>query len=390
MRHLPPCFARQRAATAALVALLLLACSKGNTPPVAGAPQALAVTVLEVQPQNLPTSIEVVAQTEGAKETEVRARVGGILVKRLYEEGSRVEAGQPLFQIDRAPYENALAETQAKAEQTAREAARLKGLFAQQAVSQKEHDDASSLNAVAQAALRQAQLNLSWTVVAAPVAGTSGRSLKSEGSLISVGDPGPLTSVYQSDPMWARFGISESDTASLPGGQLKPAMVSGVLLVLPDGSVYGKPGKINFMASTVDTGLGTRQLRAEFANPGGQLLPGQFVRVRLLVGERKNVFLVPQSAVVQTEQTRLVMLAGPDNKVTPRPVETAEWRGHDWVITKGLQAGDKVIVDHLMKLRPGASVAPHLPQAPPGHAPAAAKPAVAAASASGSSVPSKP
>ena len=367
MLPLPSLFTRPGAAlTIALVASVLSACSGSKTPPVPAAPPAaLPVTVIEARAQNLPTAIEVMASTEGAKETEVRSRVGGILVKRLYDEGSVVKAGQPLFQIDRAPYENALAQAQARAAQTVREASRLKGLLAKEAISQREYDDATTASAIAEAALREAQLNLSWTVVSAPVAGTTGRALKSEGSLISVADPTPLTSVYQSDPMWARFGLSESDTASLPGGQLKPGMVNAVELILPDGSLYGKPGKVNFLASTIDPTLGTRQLRAAFDNRRGELLPGQFVRVRLLIGERKNVFLVPQAAVVQTEHGRLVMLAGADDKVAPRPVETAEWRGQDWVITKGVQNGDRVIIDNVMKLRPGASVAPHAPQLAP-------------------------
>ena len=346
-----------------VVMFLVSACSRETAAPQATTPPPVPVTVVEMQPQNLPTTIELMAQTEGAKETEVRARVGGILLKRLYEEGASVKAGQPLFQIDPAPYELALAEVKAKAEQTTREEARLKGLLARQAISQKEYDDANSANAMAQAALRQAQLNLSWTTVTAPVSGISGRAIKSEGSLIGTADATPITSIYQMNPMWVRFGLSESDIASLPGGQLKAGMVRRVELILPDGSVYDKPGKINFLASTVDTTLGTQQLRAEFDNKDNRLLPGQFVRVRLQVGERAGVFLVPQAAVMQTEQARLVMLAGLDNKVVPRPVQTAEWQGKDWVITEGLQAGDKVIVDNLMKLRPGATVAPSAPQA---------------------------
>jgi len=350
---------------ASLAAMFLVsACSRETAAPQATTPPPpVPVTVVEVQPKNLPTTIELMAQTEGAKETEVRARVGGILLKRTYEEGASVKAGQPLFQIDPAPYELVLAEARAKAGQTAREEARLKGLLSRQAISQKEYDDANSANAVAQAALRQAQLNLSWTTVRAPVSGTSGRAIKSVGSLIGTADATPMTSIYQTNPMWVRFGLSESDTASLPGGRLKAGMVKQVELILPDGSVYDKSGKINFMAATVDTTLGTQQLRAEFDNKDGRLLPGQFVRVRLQVGDRPGVFLVPQAAVMQTEQARLVMVAGPDNKVVPRPVETAEWQGKDWVITKGLQAGDKVIVDNLMKLRPGATVAPSAPQA---------------------------
>lgn len=348
-------------------------CSRDSAP-AAPAPQALPVTVLEARPTKLPTVIEVTAQTEGAKETEVRARVGGLLMKKLYVEGAPVRQGQPLFQIDRAPYENALAEAQAKADQTAREDARLKALFASQAVSQKEADDAASANAIAQATLRQARLNLTWTTVVAPVGGVSGRAAKSEGSLISTTDVTALTSIYQNDPMWVRFGLSELDTEALPGGQLKPEMVRGVQLLLPNDKVYDKPGRINFLASAIDPTLGTQQLRSEFDNREGKLLPGQYVRIRLLVGERDNVYLVPQAAVLQTEQGRLVMLAGPDDKVAPRPVKTAEWRGQDWVITQGLQPGDRVIVDNLMKLRPGAPVAPHGPQAPgtPPAAPSAA------------------
>jgi len=366
----------QRTAIATLVAAALLAaCSGGADAPAKGAaPQALPVTVIEAQPQRLPVALELMGQTEGAKETEVRARVGGILVKRLYEEGAPVKAGQELFQIDRVPYEIALADAKARAEQTAREEARLKGLLAQDAVSRKEYDDAATNNATAQAALRQAELNLSWTTVVAPVSGTSGRSVKSEGSLISAGEGGLLTSVYQSNPMWVRFGLAESDAAKLPGGVLKANTVSSVELILPDGTTYARPGRINYLGSTIDTTLGTQQLRAEFDNADGRLLPGQFVRVRLLTGMRDGVYLVPQSAVVQTEQAKLVMTADAENKVAPRPIEAAEWRGTDWGITKGLQPGDKVIVDNLMKLRPGAPVAPHPPAAAPGApgAPAAA------------------
>ena len=352
------------------IVIALAACSNSNTPQAAK-PGAMPVSVVEVQPVNLPSTIEVMAQTEGAKETEVRARVGGILVKRLYQEGVPVKAGQPMFQIDRAPYENALAEARAKADQTAREEARLKGLLTRQAISQKEYDDMASANAMAQATLRQAQLNLSWTTVTAPVAGVTGRANKSEGNLIAANDPAALTSIYQSNPMWVRFGISDSDTVALADGRLQAEDVRRVELLLPDGTVYAHPGKLNFLASTIDPTLGTQQLRAEFNNRDERLLPGQFVRIRLQVGERKGVFLVPQAAVVQTEQGRLVMTVDAENKVAPRPVQTAEWQGKDWVITKGLQAGDKIIIDNLMKLRPGAQVAPKAPT-PPGEAPATA------------------
>jgi len=358
-----------------LCGLALAACSDKPAP---GGPAKgpMPVTVLEMQAQRVPTSIEVMAQTEGARETEVRARVGGILVKRLYQEGEVVRAGQPLFQIDRAPFEIALAEARARAEQTAREKQRLKGLAEAKAISQKDYDDANSADAMAQAALRQAELNMSWTTVTAPVAGTTGRAERSEGNLVNTGSDSLLTSIYQTNPMWVSFSLGESDLAKLPAGRVRDEDVKGIELLLANGEVYGQPGKLNFIAANLDTTLGTQALRAEFTNPDQQLLPGQFVRIRLLTGERDGVFLVPQTAVIQSEQGNLVMTADADNKVAPRPVKTGEWYGKDWVVLGGLQAGDKVIVDNLMKLRPGAPVAPHPPAAP--GKPAGAAPAAAA------------
>jgi len=353
---------------------LLVGCSdnKSAAPPAMG---PMPVTVLEMQPQRVPSSVEIMAQTEGARETEVRARVGGILVKRLYQEGETVKAGQPLFQIDRSTYEIAVADAKAKAEQTSREKNRMKGLIEAKAISQKDYDDAVSADAIAQTALRQAELNLSWTTVTAPVGGTTGRAIKSEGNLITTGTESLLTSIYQSNPIWVRFSLGESDLAKLEGGRVTNKNVSGVELILANGTVYPKPGKLNFLASNIDVTLGTQQLRAEFDNSDNLLLPGQFVRIRLLTGDRDGVFLVPQSAVIQSEQGTLVMLAGEGDKVAPRPVKAGEWRGKDWVILGGLKAGDKVIVDNLMKLRPGAPVAPHPPAAPGAPAtPAAGKP----------------
>lgn len=348
----------------ALIGALAAAGCSGEKP--AGGPPAMVpmpVTAIEVQPQKVPTSIEIMAQTEGARETEVRARIGGILVKRLYQEGEAVKSGQPLFQIDRAPYEIALTEAKAKAEQTAREAARLKGLAEAKAIAQKDYDDAVSANAMAQAALRQAELNLSWTTVTAPVGGTTGRAIKSDGNLVSTADS-LLTSIYQTNPIWVRFSLGESDLAKFAGGRVTAKDVKGVELVMGNGQKYDKPGKLNFLATNIDTTLGTQQLRAEFDNPDGLLLPGQFVRIRLLTGERDGAFLVPQTAVLQTEQGTLVMTVGAENKVAPRPVKAGEWYGKDWVILGGLNAGDKVIVDNLIKLRPGAPVAPHAPAVP--------------------------
>jgi membrane fusion protein, multidrug efflux system len=383
---LQPRLSRPLSSTAALVlaaaASLLAACNKAAPQPPA--PQALPVTVLVAAPAQSPVNLEAVAQTEGVREVEVRARVGGILERRLYPEGAPVKAGQTLFQIDRAPYEIALAqaraqlvEQQARAAQARREEARLKGLLADEAISHKEYDDATSNLAVtraavlaAEAAVKDAERNLSYSTVTAPVAGSSGRSLRSEGSLVSVSD-GLLTTIVQVDPIRIRFSLAQGDLARFAGG--RPSAASRVEMVLPDGSVFRQPGKLDFAASRIDPALGTLELRAEFPNPRGEILPGQFVRARILAATRENIFLVPQGAVMQTDQGRLVMLIGPEGKVTPRPVQTAEWVGQNWVVTEGLQAGDKVIVDNLIKLRPGTPVV-EKSAAAPAAAPQADKP----------------
>ncbi|MBL8466209.1 efflux RND transporter periplasmic adaptor subunit [Methyloversatilis discipulorum] len=354
-------------------ALLLSACSGDKAAqPAAAAPQALPVTVIEVAPTQAPLVVEAVAQAEGAREVEVRARVSGILEKWLFREGEPVKAGQMLFRIERAPFEIALAqakarlaEAQAVEEQTAREAQRLTGLVAEKAISQKEFDDARSASAVAraavksaEAAVREAELNLSYTQVTAPVAGVTGRAQRSEGSLVNTGSDSLLTTIAQINPIWVRFSLSDNDLAGVPGGRAAVRSFREVELQLPDGSILPQRGRINFSASRIDPALGTLEMRAEFANADAVVLPGQFVRARVIAGERDNVFLVPQAAVTQTESGPVVMLANADGKVEPRPVKLGQWQGKDWVVTGGLQAGDRVIVDNLIKLRPGAPVAP--------------------------------
>ncbi len=340
---------------AASVMLSATALAQGG----AGAPPALPVSVIEATPTTLPNILEITAQAEGAKETEVRARVGGILVKRLYEEGSAVTTGQPLFQIDPEPFKNALDESQARAKQTAREAARLKGLFGQQAVSRKEFDDATSANEVAQANLKTAQLNLSWTTVTAPVSGISGRAQRSEGNLIGTTIDGSLlTSIYQINPIWVRFGLSASDTSQLPGGRLDPAQKTEVALILPNGQVYEYPGTLNFLSMFIDPKLGTQQIRAEFLNPSNQILPGQFLKIRVTTGKQENVFLVPQAAVIQNERGFIVWTVGADNKVVPTPLKMGAWLGKNWIVRSGLKPGDRVVIDQIIKIRPGAMVAP--------------------------------
>ena len=361
-----------------LVAVWLTGCEQGgaNTPATGQAAAGVPAKVLEVAPQRVPIVLEAVGQVQGSKEVEVRARVSGILLKRLYNEGDFVRAGSSLFQIDPVPYQIALAQAnaqiaqeRARQEQTGREAIRLKALAEERAISQKEFDDAISAqkmsNATLQAAeatLHQAELNLSYTLVTAPVSGIAGRIARSEGSLVTAGqDSSLLTTMNQVDPIWIRFSLSESDLAKLPGKRFDRIKSAEVRLILPDGSPYPLKGRLNFAATQIDPKLATQELRAEFGNPRVQLLPGQFVRVRVVAGERDNVFLVPQTAVIQTEKTFLVFTLDKENKAAARPVEVGDWVGSDWMILSGLKPGDRVVLDNLLKLRPGATVSPQAP-----------------------------
>jgi membrane fusion protein, multidrug efflux system len=380
-----PCSRSTHGATRGLCSLaliaLLAACGQGKPSPGAAsgqAPQAVPARVVEVSPQRVPIVLEAVGQVQGSKEVEVRARVTGILLKRLYNEGELVRAGAPLFQIDPEPFDIALAQAtallaqeRARNEQANREAARLKQLVAQKAISQKEYDDSTStlklsnaLLQVAETNVREKELNLSYTLVTAPVPGIAGRVIRSEGSLITAGQESSLlTTINQVNPIWVRFSLSESERANLPAEKFSRGSGAEVRLTLPDGSRYPEKGRINFAATQVDSQLATQELRAAFDNPKLQLLPGQFVRVQLTAGHRDDVFLVPQTAVMQTEKGYLLFVLDKESKAGFRPVQTGPWVGTDWMITGGLKTGDRVVVDNLLKIRAGVTVAPAAPEA---------------------------
>jgi membrane fusion protein, multidrug efflux system len=369
----------QRAILVMSIATLLTACeqkgAQGQQPP---SMPAMPVTLLAIQPATVPIQAEAVAQTEGAKEIEIRPRVGGIIVKKLFEEGAQIKAGQAMFIIDPVPYQvkatqarAQLAQQKARLEQTRREAARLKALLASNAVSQREYDNAVSDYAMADASLQQykallheAELNVSYAKVKAPESGIAGRFLFSEGALVSP-NTSLLTTIIQTSPIWVRFSFSDSELQQL-GGMLNNDHVKKISLILPDGSEYSESGQLNFSASQIDPTLGTQQLRAVFKNADQKLHPGQFVRIRVTTGERDGVYLVPQTAVLTGEQGQFVFVAqqDKDGKMTamPQPVQAGGWRGQDWVILDGLKQGDKVIVDNLIKIRPGAPVMPMPPK----------------------------
>ena len=343
--------------------------ASGNMPP-------MPVSVLKLEAVSVPISAEAVAQTEGAKEVEIRPRVGGILLKKMFEEGAPVKAGQLMFLIDPVPFQIALAnakaqlaQQQARVEQTRREAARLESLLATQSISQREADNASSDQALAiaglaqaEAGVREAQLNLSYTNVTSPLSGIAGRFEFSEGALVNA-NTSLLTKVSQVNPIWVRFSLSDSELAQL-GGHLSPANVKAVTLLTSDGKEYASKGTLNFAASAIEPTLGTQQLRATFENANKQLLPGQFVRVRVTTGYQEGVFVVPQTAVMTNDKGKFVYVAEKDkeNKTVAaiRLIQAGGWQGTHWVVLSGLKEGEQVIVDNLLKVQPGAEIQPNI------------------------------
>jgi membrane fusion protein (multidrug efflux system) len=328
-------------------AAIVAACGPSAPDGPHGFPPA-AVTTLTVQPKTLPVTYEYVGQTAGSKDVEVRARVTGILEKRLYQEGARVNAGQTLFTIDPRPFEAQVAvadaevaRTKALLAQAEREAARLKPLAERRAVGQKEADDAAS-NAelaragikAAEAKLTEAELNLGYTRALAPISGLSGRASKSEGSLVTANET-LLTTISQADPIWVPFNVSENDRLTLDRAVAEGRLTLpkdnaySVTVKLTDGSTFPRKGRINFSDSRVNPATGTYEMRAEIGNADGALKPGQFVRVLLAGAVRNNAIAVPQVAVLDGTQGKFVYVAGKDKDgkdvAQVRPVTLGAW-----------------------------------------------------------------
>ena len=389
------------------VVLLLAACGKSDAPPAAagdGMPPP-EVGVVVATPGDVGLITELPGRLEALRVAQVRARVAGILQKRLFREGSDVKAGQPLFAIDAAPYaaalqsaEATLARAQANLTQAAALAERYKPLVAANAVSQQEYANAVAAQkqaeadvAAGRAAVQTGRINLNYASVTAPISGRIGRALVTEGALVGQGEATQLAVIQQVDPVYVNFTQSAGEVMklrrALADGQLQRAGGSEaaiVRVVLEDGSEYALPGKLLFSDLTVDASTGQITLRAEVPNPKGDLLPGLYVRVRLEQAQVANAITLPQQAVTRTQQGDKITVVGADGKLSPRMVKVGAARNNQWIVLEGLKAGEQVMVDGFQKLQmmpPGTPVKA-VPWQAPGSAaaaPAAATPAAAPA-----------
>ena len=356
--------------------LLLSGCGKGSgnaamaQAATARAPEVEVVTVNKITPDWTQTYP---ARVDGMRHAEVRPRVSGILVKRLYREGSYVKEGEVLFQIDPVPFEIAvekakadLLSAQAQANKAIRDYDRVEKLFKDGAMSDKQHDDAVSANELAkasvlsaQALLRQAELNLDYSSVKAPISGVTDKEEVTEGSLVSSTDK--LTVVTQLDPVYVQFSLPEGDPAYqqlFAKGSRHKEGSTAMTLFTRNGEVYGSSGQVNFSESGVDPTTGAVSMRAEFANPDGQLLPGQFARIAFKGLKLNPCAIIPEDAVLMTAQVPIVYVVDAGNTVQPRPVALGPVVKEGQIILGGLNEGDRVIITSLIRIRPGIPVVP--------------------------------
>ena len=398
----------QRLVVWSLPLWLVTACGGSAGGPGGGMPPA-QVGVVTVQPAPVKLSAELTGRLEAARTAQVRARVSGVVKKRLFTEGALVKEGEPLFKIESAAYRAALDSaqaSQARAEASLANAQatleRNRPLAEAKAISQQEwvatqtsFKQAQADLAAAKAAVAQAALNVEYTRVLAPISGRIGRAVVSEGALVSPAEATLMATIQQVDTLYVNITQSASDAMQLrravSAGRLKMASSARAQLVLDDGSVYAEPARLLFADLTVDPTSGQVLLRAEVPNPRGELLPGLFVRVRLEQGETDGAMLVPQQAVNRAAAGDTVMVVAADGQVAPRPVRLGGSQGNQWIVLDGLKAGEQVVVDGFQKIRPKAPVKPvpwtpgGAPTQPPGAGAGAGAGAAASAPASAAS-----
>ncbi len=380
------------------ILVALAACKQEAQPPQMPPPE---VGVVTVSPQTVPLQRDLVGRLSPYRSSDVRARVPGVLVKRVYKEGSDVKEGQALFLIDPAPLQASLSAAQANLASAqasyanARTAAeRARQLAPQRFVSRSDLDNAEAAERSAAAAVQQARanvesarINLGYATVTAPISGRAGKQQVTEGALVGQGEATLLTTIDQIDPLYVNFSMSVSELDSLRraqgegGVELNAAGESPVRVLLPDGRVHAHTGMLDFSGIVADPATGSVSLRARVPNPELSLLPGMFVTLQATLGSRSGAYLVPQAAIQRDANGPYAMVVGKDGNVIRRNVVTDRAQDGQWLISEGLQPGDQVIVAGLQKVKEGAPAKP-TPWTPPaaanGNAPAAPAPADAA------------
>ena len=355
-------------------AIGLAACTPNpdSKPPAAAGPPPAEVVVQTVSPGAANITQDLPGRLQAVRSAQVRARVEGVVEKRLFVEGSEVKAGTALFQIDPRAYRAAADAARADVQAARLIVERYQSLLPMKAVSQQDYDAAVARLKQTEAALARASIDLENAFVSAPIGGRIGRALVTEGALVGRGESTPLATIEQLDPIYVNFTQSENDLfalrQSLKRGQLAAADSAKVELLLPVGSVYPQAGRLMFSDQAVDPNTGAVLLRAEFPNPKRELLPGSFVRIRFPQARIDKALRVPQRAVQMNSTGPFVLLVNDDNKVVPQPIVTGAMSGDQWIVNQGLQEGMRVIVDGLQKAKPGATVKPvdaAAPSAPP-------------------------
>lgn len=359
----------------ALTCTALIACKKSEPPAAAPPPE---VGVIQAQAQAVPLTRDLVGRLSPFRTADVRARVAGVLVKRVYAEGSDVKEGDVLFEIDPAPLKAALASAQAALSQAqaaatnAKAAAnRARELIAKQYVSRSDLDNAEASERTtaaqvqqARAAVQTAQINLGYATVRAPIAGRAGQQQVTEGALVGQGTATLLTTVDQLDPVYANFTLSVADL-----DQLRQSAADGsitllepnkaeVTLTRQDGTPTGRTGVLDFSDVAVDPATGSVALRAQIANPDRTLLPGMYVTASLSLGQINRAYLIPQSVLQRDAQGAYVLVVGEGDKVERRPVKADTLRKDAWIVTDGINDGERLVASGVQKARPGQPVKP--------------------------------
>lgn len=361
----------RRILSIAMLAAALSAC--GNQADQAAPPPPPEVGVLTVQPTTVALQQDLVGRLAPYRSADVRARVPGVLERRVYQEGSDVQEGDVLFRIDPAQLQAALgtaqgaqAQAQANAINAKSAADRARQLAPTSFISRSDLDNALAAERSAEAALQAArastqtaQISLGYATVRAPISGRAGKQQVTEGALVGQGEATLLTTVDQIDPLYINFSMSAGEFDRIRSMQLDRAAGGGeVEIVLPDGTVHDQKATLDFSGDVVDPASGAVQLRATLPNPGRRLLPGVYVTLRANMGQQSGVFLVPQAAVLRDANTAYVLVAGEGDKVVRKAVRTDRAQDGQWVISEGLAAGDRVIVSGVPKARPDAVVTP--------------------------------